>query len=230
MTRAFALLAGLAFVASAAAQTGPSGERATLVDNASVIVERFHLPAGAVQRLAGGLEPALIVQLTQGDIDLTIGSQRASGPREAGSIAFVPPRTPQSARNIAQRGATDVGVIRFRPGRTPAPSMPEVPGAGAPGVGNDAPPGITRTPLLDNAETRVVRVQFSPEGREPVHTHPYDLITLQISSGRVEILDGDAKSTENREPGFTKFVPRDRQHAYASADAKPFEILSVAIK
>src|SRR4029077_14880728 len=95
------------------------------------------LPPAPVQRLASGLEPALIVQLTQGDIDLTIGSQRASGPREAGSIAFVPPRTPQSARNIAQRGSTDVVVIRFRPGRTPAPSMPEVPGAGAPGVTND---------------------------------------------------------------------------------------------
>ena len=147
------------------------------------------------------------MQLTQGDIDLTIGSQRASGPREAGSIAFVPPRTPQSARNIAQRGATDVVVVRFRPGRTPAPSMPSV----------DAPAGITRTPLLDNAETRVVRVEFSTTGREPVHTHPYDLITLQISPGRVEILDGEAKTTDNRDPGFAKFVPRERTHAYASA-------------
>ncbi len=215
MTRGLALAAVIVF-----AQPGPSGERTTLVDNASVIVERFRLAPGAVQRLASGLEPALIVQLTQGDIDLTIGSQRASGPREAGSIAFVPPRTPQSARNIAQRGTTDVVVVRFRPGRTPAPSMPSV----------DAPPGITRTPLLDNAETRVVRVEFSMTGREPVHTHPYDLITLQISPGRVEILDGEAKTTDTREAGFAKFVPRDRQHAYASADAKPFDILSVAIK
>src|SRR5262249_40040508 len=111
-------------------------------------------------------------------------------------------------------------LIRFKPGRTPAPAMPSV----------DAPPGIERTPLLDNAVTRVVRVAFATTGREPVHTHPYDLITLQISPGRVEILDGDAKTSDAREPGFTRFVPRDRQHAYASADDKPFEILSVAIK
>lgn len=216
MIRALALAAVVILVA----QSGPSGERTTLVDNASVIVERFHLAPGAVQRLASGLEPALVVQLTAGDIDLTIGNSRASGPRDAGSIAFVPPRTSQSARNIAQRGATDVVVVRFRPDRVPAPSMPGV----------DAPPGITRTPLLDNADTRVVKVEFATTGREPVHAHPYDLITLQVSPGRVEILDGEAKTTESREAGFVKFVPRDRTHAYASADTKSFEILSIALK
>ena len=56
-----AALAGLAIAASASAQIGPSAERTTIVDNASVIVERFHLPAGGVQRLASGLEPALVV-------------------------------------------------------------------------------------------------------------------------------------------------------------------------
>jgi hypothetical protein len=53
---------------------------------------------------------------------------------------------------------------------------------------------------------------------------------VRTSPGRVEILDGDARTSESREPGFTKFVPRDRQHAYASVDDKPFEILSVAVK
>ncbi|HEV3141318.1 MAG TPA: hypothetical protein VGY57_12410 [Vicinamibacterales bacterium] len=217
MIRALALVAGLLVTT---AQTGPSGERTTLADNASVAIERFHLAAGAVERLAATDAAALVVQLTAGDVDLTIGDKRASGPREPGAIAFVPARTSQSARNIAPRAATDIVVIRFKMGRTPAPSMPSV----------DAPAGITRTPILDNADARVVRVHFSPDGREPVHTHPYDLITLQISPARVEILDGDAKSTENREPGFVKFVPRNRPHAFASADAKPFEILSVALK
>jgi quercetin dioxygenase-like cupin family protein len=220
--RAIAAAAVLVFGPGAPvpAQRGPAGTHTVVVDNASVLVERFHLEAGATERIAADGAPALVVQLTAGDVDLSIGDKRASGPREAGAIAFVPARTPQSARNIAQRGATDVVVIRFKPARTPAPAMPS----------GDAPPGIERTPLLDNAVTRVVRVAFSTTGREPVHTHPYDLITLQISAGRVEILDGDTKTNEAREPGFTTFVPRDRQHAYASADDKPFEILSVAIK
>jgi len=209
----------LAVAAAATAQTGP-GSRTVVVDNASVLVERFHLEAGATERIAADGAPALVVQLTPGDIDLTVGHARSSGPREAGAIAFVPARTPQSAKNIAPKGATDVVVICFKPGRAAAPGMPSV----------DAPPGIERTPLLDNADTRVVRVAFSTTGREPVHTHPYDLITLQISPGRVEILDGDAKTAEPREPGFTKFVPRNRPHAYASVDDKPFEILSVSIK
>ena len=200
-------------------QTSSVGHTVVL-DNASVLVERFHLEAGATERIVADNGTALVVQLTPGDVDLSIGDKRASGPREAGAIAFVPARATQSARNIAQRGATDIVVIRFKPGRAHPASMPSV----------EAPPGIERTPLLDNADTRVVRVAFSTTGREPVHTHPYDLITLQISAGRVEILDGDAKTSESREPGFTKFVPRDRQHAYASADDKPFEILSVAIK
>jgi quercetin dioxygenase-like cupin family protein len=224
MIRALAAAALLA-----AAQTGP-GTHTVVLDNASVVVERFHLEPGGSERLAADGAAGLVVQLTDGDIDLSVGNKRSSGPREAGAIAFVPARTPQSAKNIAQKGTTDIVVIRFKPGRTPAPSMPSFPPPGAPAPGTDAPPGIERTPLLDNADTRVVRVVFSTTGREPVHTHPYDLITLQLSPGRVEILDGDAKTSELREPGFLKFVPRDRQHAYASADEKPFDILSIAIK
>ncbi|HMD37542.1 MAG TPA: hypothetical protein VKH42_21350 [Vicinamibacterales bacterium] len=216
MIRALAAAA----VIAAAAQNAPGGSHTVVLDNAGVLVERFHLEAGVTERIAADGAPALVVQLTAGDIDLIVGNARSSGPREAGAIAFVPARTPQSARNIAPRGATDIVVIRFKPGRVRAPSMPSV----------EAPAGIERTPLLDNADTRVVRVVFATTGREPVHTHPYDLITLQLSSGRVEILDGETKTTEPREPGFTVFVPRDRQHAYASADDKPFEILSVAIK
>jgi len=218
--RAIAIAAAIAVgIAEAAAQSGP-GARTVVLDNASVLVERFHLEAGVTERIAADGAPALVVQLTPGNVDLSIGDKRASGPREAGAIAFVPPRTPQSARNIADRGATDIVVIRFKPGRAPAPAMPAV----------DAPPGIERTPLLDNSDTRVVRVQFSTTGREPVHTHPYDLVTLQITPGQVEILDGDAKTTAMRESGFVKFVPRDRPHAYASADQNPFEILSVSIR
>ncbi|HYM25326.1 MAG TPA: hypothetical protein VEU08_19045 [Vicinamibacterales bacterium] len=221
MSRGAVIAAALVtFAAAAVVRTGPADDRGTLVDNASVRVMRYHLAPGATAGVAPIESPALIVQVTAGDVDLTVGSSRASGPREAGAIAYVPARTQARARNIADRAATDIVVVGFKQGRVRPGAMPPV----------DAPPGIIRTPLLDNADTRVVRVEFSPEGREPLHTHPYDLITLQISPARVEILDGDTKTSEPREPGFTRFVPRNRQHAYASADDKRFEILSIAIK
>ena len=223
MIRAAVIAAAASLVGAAAAtavRTGPADDPGTLVDNASVRVMRHHLAPGATAGVAPIESPALIVQLTAGDVDLTVGNARASGPREAGAIAYVPARTQARARNIADRAATDIVVVGFKQGRVRPGEMPSV----------DAPPGITRTPLLDNGDTRVVRVEFASNGREPVHTHPYDLITLQISQGRVEILDGDTKTTGDREPGFANFVPRNRPHAYASADSKTFEILSVAIK
>jgi quercetin dioxygenase-like cupin family protein len=76
----------------------------------------------------------------------------------------------------------------------------------------------------------VARVTFSPDGREPVHSHRYDLLTIQIAPATVEMLIGTEKTTVPRPAGFVQFVPRDLTHAYASADPRPFEILSVTIK
>jgi len=69
-----------------------------------------------------------------------------------------------------------------------------------------SPPGITRTPVLDNEAMRVVRVRFAPGAREPVHTHPNDLLTIQISRGTVEILNRAEKSTSRGDPGFVQFL------------------------
>jgi quercetin dioxygenase-like cupin family protein len=93
-----------------------------------------------------------------------------------------------------------------------------------------SPAGITRETILDNDEARVVRVQFAPGGREPVHSHPSDLVTVQITAGRVEILEGATKTVEDRAPGYVRFLPRSVPHSYASADSKSFELVSVTIK
>jgi quercetin dioxygenase-like cupin family protein len=111
-------------------------------------------------------------------------------------------------------------AIAIKPTRTPASAAPP----------SAAPPGITRTTLVDNADVRVVRVQFAPDGREPVHTHPNDLLVVQILPGKVEILNGVDRSTGERGVGFVQFLPRDVPHAYISADTKPFELLSVSVK
>ena len=73
-------------------------------------------------------------------------------------------------------------------------------------------------------------VVFPPDAREPVHTHPNDLLTVQLSAGKVEILNGADRAVGERAVGFVQFLARDVAHAYISADTKPFELLSVSVK
>ena len=116
--------------------------------------------------------------------------------------------------------SVDLLAIAIKPDRRPSPAAPPT----------EAPPGISRATLIDNDEVRVVRVRFAPDASEPVHAHPNDLLTIQITSGRVEILNGGSRSIRDREPGFVQFLPRNVPHAYASGDTAPFELLSVSIK
>jgi quercetin dioxygenase-like cupin family protein len=114
----------------------------------------------------------------------------------------------------------DLMAIGVLPTRPPAPASPPT----------EAPPGITRATLVDNADVRVVRVRFDPSAREPVHAHTNDLVTVQITGGSMEMSIGREHTLVYHDPGFVQFVPRNLQHSYASADTKPFEILSIAIK
>jgi len=114
----------------------------------------------------------------------------------------------------------EIIAITIKPSRRPAePATPASP-----------PPGITRTTVLETHDVRVVRATFARNGREPVHTHPNDLLTIQITAGRVEIFDGSDTAIRSQSAGTVHFLPRNVPHAYASADSKPFEILSIAIK
>ncbi len=189
------IAAMLAAAAIAAAQA------ASVLDNASVRVERTQVEANSDVDLGGTESASLIVQVADG------------------SAQYIPAGTAKRIHN-GRSAPVDVIVVRLKPSRTAAPD--------APGV--QAPPGIARTITIDNDDVRVARVRFSAEGREPVHTHPYDLLTIQIVPAVVEMLIGNEKTTLARPAGFVQFVPRNLAHAYASADPRPFEILSVTIK
>jgi quercetin dioxygenase-like cupin family protein len=188
-------------IAAVVAAAVMAAQSVQLLDNPSVRVERVHVAAGADVDLDGADAPALIVQLADG------------------SAVYVPTGAAKRVHN-GRPLEVDVVVVRLKRSRTPAPQTPAV----------QAPPGITRTTIIDNGDVRVARVQFSPEGREPVHAHPYDLLTIQLTPGAVEILIGSEKTAAARAPGFVQFVGRDVTHAYASADTHPFDILSVTIK
>jgi len=214
-------LAALALgaLAAGASQVPQGMSRTVLVENASVLVTRLSYEPGTAETSHTHPFSAVVMQLTAGEVDMTIGSEQSRSRREPGMVWFVPANVAHKAVNTGATAFEQIAV-GIKPTRPPAADAPPT----------EAPAGITRTLLLDNAESRVVRVRFTPAAREPVHTHPNDLVTIQISAGEVEILQGTARTSAARAPGFVNFVPRGVPHAYASIDSKPFELMSVAIK
>jgi quercetin dioxygenase-like cupin family protein len=195
-----------------------SPERTSVLDNGSVAVTRLKFAAGAREEAHTHPFPVAIVQITRGQLTVTDREMLRLG-NHAGEVWFVPAGIPHAVSN---RSPADIEILQvaIKPDRAPASAAPPT----------QAPPGITRSTLVDNNDARIVRVRFEPNGREPMHTHPNDLLTIQITPGKVEIANGGERSTLDREPGFVQFVPRNVQHAYASADSQPFELLSVSIK
>ena len=203
-----------------AALQAAAPQRTAILDNATTTVTRLRFGPGAREAVQTHASPLVIVQLTPGDsVDLTVSDARGLGPRDAGLVTFVPADTPCA---IVNAGAVsfDMIAITIEPTRAAAPSAPPT----------EAPPGITRTTLMDNNDVRLVRVRFAPGSREPVHTHPNDLLTVQLTPGTFDILLGATRTGGRRDVGFTQFLPRDISHAYVSTDSETFDSLSISIK
>ena len=203
----------------AAVQGAAAPQRTAILDNATTTVTRLRFERGAGETVHTHSFPLLIVQITPGDVDLTVSEARARGPREPGIVTFVPPDTPHAVVNIGA-GPFDIIAIALKPTRPAAAAAPPT----------DAPPGITRRTLVDNGDVRVVHVRFAPGSREPVHTHPNDLLTVQLTPGRFALLMGTERSEERGEIGSVQFLPREVPHAYVSMDAQQFELLSISVK
>jgi quercetin dioxygenase-like cupin family protein len=213
------VIAALCLFSAAAAAQKPAGiSRVQLLDNPTVMSARLTYAPGAAEPTHTHPFSAVVVQLTPGDADMTIGGEHTRAHRDAGFVWYIPRETPHALVNAGQ-AAFDQITLALKPDRTAAGSAPAT----------TAPPGITRTTLLDNADARVVRVEFGADGREPVHEHPYDLATVQLTPGRLEILLGTSKTTVDSPAGEVRFLPRNVPHAYVNA-GRPFTLLSVAIK
>jgi len=109
-------------------------------------------------------------------------------------------------------------LVAVKPTRTPAAAV----------RATEPPPGITRTTVLENDEVRVVRVRFAPGAREPDHSHPYDLLTVQIDRATVGILNGTDMWVDEGSPDSCSSCRAGSCMRNGSVDAKPFEILSIA--
>ena len=213
---------GVAAMGAAAQQAGappPGITRTELENNATVLIARLRMAPGAREDVHTHPFSAVVVQIGAGDVDMRLGGGHTTTRRAHGFVEFIPKEVPHAAANFGQ-GPFEVVTIAMKPDRRPGGDLPASP----------APAGITRTPVLDNAEARVTHVTFAPSAREPVHTHPFDLVVVQLTAGRVEVRSGDQVSTREYAAGEVIFLPRDVPHAVSNVDSGPVEIMSVGIK
>jgi beta-alanine degradation protein BauB len=209
-----------AFGAGQQAPQPPQGvTRTELVNNATVLVARLRFAPGAREEVHTHPFSAVVVQIGAGDVDMRLGDKHATSRREHGVVDFIPKEMPHAAANVG-RDPIDFVTIAIKADRKPGGEAPPT----------AAPEGITRTPVLDNPETRVARVSFAPSAREPVHTHPFDLVVVQLTPGRVEVRLGGDVTTKDYAAGEAIFLPRDVPHAVSNVGSASFDLLSVGIK
>ncbi len=226
MTRVLGTAGGLVVavsitVVSTSAQVNPAEPvRTPIMQNETLAVTHLRFGPGTREAVHTHPFPLVLVQITPGDIAVQEQNTTMRGGK-VGEVWYVPTDRPHAVTMLpnAQK-AIDVIAIALLPTRPPAPAAPPT----------EAPPGITRATLVDNEFMRVVRVRFSPGSREPVHSHPNDLLTIQLTPGKLDVTMGTQHQTQEREAGFVHFLPRNVQHAYANEDTKPFELISLAVK
>lgn len=215
-----AALAAAALEAGAQPPVMPAGiTRTQLLDNATVMIARLGFAPGAREEVHTHPFPAIVIQLGNAEVDMRLGPGHTIGRRAHGYIEFIDRDLPHAARN-AGTAAFDVVTIAIKPDRTPGGAQPAA----------AAPPGITRTPLLENAAARVTRVAFAPGAREPVHAHPFDLVVVPLEPGRMELRLGSDVATKAYAAGEVMFLPRDIPHAVSNVDGRPIAVLSIGIK
>jgi quercetin dioxygenase-like cupin family protein len=216
------VVVGVTTLGTAAQQAGapsPGITRTELENNATALIARLRMAPGAREDVHSHPFSAVVVQIGAGDVDMRLGDARSTTRRPHGFVEFIPKEVPHAAGNVG-REPFDVVTIAMKPDRRPGGDAPASP----------APTGITRMPVLDNAETRVTHVTFAPSAREPVHTHPFDLVVVPLTPGRVELRLGDDVSTRDYVVGEVIFLPRDVPHAVSNVGGGAFEMLSVGIK
>lgn len=198
---AVVLIAGAALDVHATDGSTPP-ERTAVLDNATATVTRLHFAPGAAESAHTHPYSLLIVQVTGGTVNVSDREMVRVGSRKSFAGERRSPRDRDQTRSpTLTGGAADGSAARD----FPRDAARQRRGPGRP------------RPICADAS-------------EPVHAHPNDLLTIQITSGRVEILNGGSRSIRDREPGFVQFLPRNVPHAYASGDTAPFEMLSVSIK
>jgi quercetin dioxygenase-like cupin family protein len=193
--------------------------RTVLADNPTVLIARLGMAPAARETPHTHPFSAVVVQISAGQVEMELDGKKVTERREAGHLQFIPKQIMHAAANVGP-GSFDLVTIAIKPNRAPASSAPAT----------EPPPGITRRVILDNDEARATNVRFAPGAREPIHSHPFDLVLIQLTPAKMEVQVGDEKTVKDYDVGAVIFLPRNISHAVSSAHPAPFEILSVAIR
>jgi quercetin dioxygenase-like cupin family protein len=197
----------------------PGITRTALIDNETVMMARLRMAPGAAEDLHTHPFSAVVIQLDAGDVDMRLGETRSTSHRPAGFVEYIAREAPHAAANVGKT-AFDVVTVAIKPDRKRGGEAPAQP----------APAGITRSPLLDNADARVTRVEFAPGAREPVHSHPFDLVVVPLTAGRLEVRVAERVETRDYAAGEPIFLPRDVPHAVSNVGGMPVTVFSVGVK
>ena len=208
------------FVERRVTLAGQSGVNVVpVLDNATTAVVRLQLAPGAAEQPHTHVHPTVVVLLSRSDLEMQNGGLRTKGTHSPGHMEYIKAGVTQQAKNA---GATplDALVVSIKPDRVRAGAAPMV----------WATPGVMRTPLLDNADVMVTRLEYEPEAREPLHDHNYDLLILPTTASRIDLQLGDKKQVRSYTLGEAIFIRRRVPHAIAHIGAGSFRAVTVAFK
>lgn len=194
------LLLGSALAALAQTSQGGFGRRPVFT-NDSVSVERILMLPGSREAPHTHAYPMIVVQLTAGTVDFIARDMTHTAANAGG--------TPFEMLTIA------INPERLRGGTAPPAA---------------APAGVTRTPVLDNTDATITRLEFAPSARETVHMHPYDLVVVPLTTSHIELQLGTEKDMKTLTPGDAFFIPRFEPHAVANLGPETLAVLGVVIK
>ena len=94
--------------AGQAPQPPPGITREAVHEDAKVMIARLTMAPGARETVHTHPFDAVVVQITPGEVEMTVGDKKTSGRKPAGDVTLIPRDTPHAAVNI---GKTDVLVV-----------------------------------------------------------------------------------------------------------------------
>ena len=190
-----------------------------VLDNATLTAVRLKVAPGAKEQPHTHPYSMLVVVLTHGEMEMHNGEAHTRGLRKPGDLEFVSAGVSHNARNVGT-APLDALVIAIKPERVRGGAAPP----------RQAVPGITRKPMLDKPDLSVTRLEIDADVREPVHTHPYDLMVVPTMPGRLDVQVGDKKNVRAYTTGEMIFIPRNVPHAVANGGTTAVRVLAVVVK
>jgi quercetin dioxygenase-like cupin family protein len=134
-----------------------------------------------------------------------------------------------TARSWRALGRAAIGPIVVAAGLT-IPFASEAQAPAAPPAGAQSPTGISSSPLFANDRVSAIKLSFAPGARESVHTHPFDIMVIQLTPGEVDLSLEGKESSGHIDAGRVTYIPAQALHWAGNAGKAPFDMVVVALR